>query len=288
MISQLWSAFINWLKTSLDWLKESLAQSEEYAVFRRIFRKLLLFVAIVVLTLMGSGVMAVVKYFFPHATPVLFYLERVIVLADGLLFFGLLAVEVAEGLVKAKLIEESRRRQAAVVIVGILALGAAVPDIKEYVETTLLKISVHLDKSVDPVKPSPSSKLRDYLQQGNTFYFKTDGFLPGNPPPAGCIGSILPNTLYTIMFHAENKSWDGTGNSGDGTTCQTATLGRSVLGGYGCLPSNNGGGLFCKEEYSPSGGAFVLWGETFRFDETGHVTHEKTGQSVGILLKQPN
>ena len=95
MISQRWSAFIDWLKKSLDWLKESLAQSEEYAVFRRIFRKLLLFVAIVVLTLMGSGVMAVVKYLFPHATPILFYLERVIVLADGLLFFGLLAVEVA-------------------------------------------------------------------------------------------------------------------------------------------------------------------------------------------------
>jgi hypothetical protein len=100
--------------------------------------------------------------------------------------------------------------------------------------------------------------------------------------------SILPNTFYTITFHPENKLWDGTGNSGDGNTCKLAVPDRSVIGGYGCSVGNNGGGAFCEDRYTPSGGAFVLWGETFRFDETGQVIHEKTGAPAGILLRQIN
>ena len=286
MISQRWSAFIDWLKKSLEGLKTSLAQSEEYAVFRRIFKKLCLFIAIVVLTLIGSGVMAMVKHFVPHATPILGYMENLIVLADGLVFFGLLVVEVVESLVRARLIDETHKRKAAVAIMVALAGGTWALGIEGNVEATLSKMSRHVDKTVAPVKPPPPTTLREYLQQGNTFYFRTSDALPGNPAPAGCIGSILPNTLYTITFHPENKLWDGIGNSGDGNTCKLAVTDRSVVGGYGCSASNNGGGLFCKEEYTPSGGAFVLWGETFRFDEAGHVTHEKTGASAGILLKQ--
>jgi hypothetical protein len=92
---------------------------------------------------------------------------------------------------------------------------------------------------------------------------------------------FCPNTFYEIEFIQKEIRWNGKANQGNGKNCPVIQTPNYLNDTYGCRNNPE----FCKQEYTPAGGAFALWGATFHFDASGQVTFN--GTPAGILLLSP-
>jgi len=128
---------------------------------------------------------------------------------------------------------------------------------------------------VPPTQPS----LIDFMMNGNPVYLVTNS----KPNTSICIGSILGDSAYTIVYTRHNRGWIGKGPHGDGK-CPTQNRDFMDNATYNCANFPT----LCDE--TPQKHLIVLWGHGFRFSDDGKVFEALPNgreAEVGQILKDP-
>lgn len=121
---------------------------------------------------------------------------------------------------------------------------------------------------VPALPTSQPFSFQTYLRQGQPVTLKLDHL-------STCIGTILPDGVYTVSYSYQRHGWLVDGDHGDGT-CPPKTRERTSSDTYTCanVPS------VCGD--TPEAHRLVIFGHTFTFDNNGRVFDD--GHLVGTMF----